>query len=235
MEERIVERTKKLRALNKTLMSEIEERKRIEAEAEEVRRRLMDRVETERLRIARELHDNTIQDLYGLIYYIAGLRDPDKSGKEWDEESVNIIQELIRINETLRLTMSNLRPPTLSPFGLEKSIQEHAENIGRIHPDLTISLELDQDLQTLSEPARVSLFRIYQVAINNVIRQAEANKVDIRFYFEENQACLEIQDNGKGFQLPERWVGFARQGFLGLVGAFERAESAGGNLTLESD
>jgi signal transduction histidine kinase len=235
LEERIVERTKKLRALNKTLMSEIEERKRIEAELEEVRRRLMDRVETERLRIARELHDNTIQDLYGLIYYIASLRDPDKSGKEWDEESVNIIQELIRINETLRLTMSNLRPPTLSPFGLEKSIQEHAENIGRIHPDLTISLELDQDLQTLSEPARVSLFRIYQVAINNVIRHAEANKVDIRFYFEENQACLEIQDNGKGFQLPERWVEFARQGFLGLVGAFERAESAGGNLTVESE
>jgi PAS domain S-box-containing protein len=234
LEERIVERTKKLRALNKTLMSEVEERKRIEAELEEIRRRLMDRVETERLRIARELHDHTIQDLYGLIYYIAGQRDPEKTGKEWDEESVNIIQEINRINETLRLIMSNLRPPTLSPFGLEKSIQEHAENIGWIHPDLSISLELDQDLQTLSEPARVSLFRIYQIAINNVIRHAEANKVEIRFYFEENQACLEIQDNGKGFQLPERWVEFARQGNLGLVGAFERAESAGGNLTVES-
>jgi signal transduction histidine kinase len=90
------------------------------------------------------------------------------------------------------------------------------------------------DEQSLAEPVRLALFRIYQAALNNVARHAQAQRVDIRFRFADDEIVLEIQDDGRGFELPERWITLAREGHLGLVGAAERAEAVGGKLDVES-
>jgi signal transduction histidine kinase len=67
-----------------------------------------------------------------------------------------------------------------------------------------------------------------------VIRHAEAKNVYIRFDLDEEKAILEIQDDGKGFIVPDRWITLARKGHLGLVGAKERASAIGGQLELKS-
>jgi signal transduction histidine kinase len=67
-----------------------------------------------------------------------------------------------------------------------------------------------------------------------VIRHAEAKNVYIRFDLDEEKAILEIQDDGKGFIVPDRWIMLARKGHLGLVGAKERASAIGGQLELKS-
>jgi two-component system sensor histidine kinase DegS len=56
----------------------------------------------------------------------------------------------------------------------------------------------------------------------------------VRFVLDQTQACLEVEDNGRGFDVPKRWITLARQGHMGLVGAQERAEAAGGKLLVES-
>ena len=90
------------------------------------------------------------------------------------------------------------------------------------------------DGQTLPEQTRLALFRIYQAALINVTRHAAARQVFIRFSLAEEQVVLEIQDDGQGFELPERWIEMARQGHLGLIGMVERVESIGGQLNVVS-
>ena len=78
------------------------------------------------------------------------------------------------------------------------------------------------------------LFRIYQEALHNILRHARANRVWVRFWLDEEQAILEVQDNGVGFELPNRWIKLARQGHLGLVGAIERTGEVGGSLEVKT-
>ena len=95
-------------------------------------------------------------------------------------------------------------------------------------------LDLAHDGQTLPEQVRIVLFRIYQEALNNIIRHANATRVWVSFSWMREQAILEVQDDGIGFELPGRWVRLARQGHLGLVGAMERAGEVGGTLEITS-
>ena len=91
------------------------------------------------------------------------------------------------------------------------------------------------DGTTLPENVRLALFRIYQAALTNVVRHAQADKVVVRLHLDAEQVMLEVEDNGRGFDLPQRWIELARQGHLGLVGMVERAEAVGGQLTVQSE
>ena len=130
----------------------------------------------------------------------------------------------------MRTICGELRPPTLVPFGLEKTIRSHLEEFQAAHPELSVSHKLARDGRSLPEGTRIVLFRIYQESLNNILRHARAKTVKIRFRLTTKKAVLEIQDDGCGFELPNRWVRLARQGHLGLVGAMERAREIGGHL-----
>jgi signal transduction histidine kinase len=134
----------------------------------------------------------------------------------------------------LRTFCGDLRPPTLAPFGLEKAIQSHADHFQNLHPNIQLRLELMHDGLTIPEKVRLALYRIYQELLNNIVRHAEASIIFIRLRLSDDQIALEVEDNGRGFMVPKRWVEVARQGHLGLVGATERAESVGGTLSIQS-
>jgi signal transduction histidine kinase len=231
---RVQERTRELTSKNLALEAEIAERQRVQAELNEVQRRLNDRDEAERTGLARELHDGPMQDLYGLTYQMETLPSDFAAGNG-DETIRSIKSKILQVIQSLRSISRELRPPTLAPYGLEKAIRSHAETLQQGQPDLRFKLSLDADGQMLSESVRMVLFRIYQVAITNVIRHARATRVDVRLILEDSQVHLEVQDNGCGFPLPKRWIELARQDHLGLVGASERAEAAGGKLMVESE
>jgi signal transduction histidine kinase len=206
--------------------------RQMEAELAEVQRRLIDNTEAERLRLSQELHDGPMQDLYGLSFQLEMLRllSLDEQGR-----LVPALREkLLAVIQTLRELSGELRPPTLTPFGLEKAIRSHAEGFRATQPDLEIHLELQADGRQLSERLRLALFRIYQMAIANVLRHAQADRVEVRFNLETDQVRLEIEDNGRGFQTPSRWVELVRGGHFGLAGAAERAEAVGGKLEVRS-
>jgi signal transduction histidine kinase len=199
----------------------------------EIKNRLSESREKERIRLAQELHDVPIQDLYGLIYQVDELKDyvtDPEGGRILDEHN----QMLNQVVNSLRTICRELRPPSLSPFGLEVAIRDHVEKLHDQSPDLTVHLQLMHDQQILSDNLRLSLFRIYQQAINNVVRHAEATEVHVRFGWDQEMIILEVEDNGKGFEVPKSWVELVRRDHFGLVGLAERVESIGGRLEVLS-
>ena len=216
-----------------TMVEDITEQKQMEAELTEVQHRLMESREAERLHLAQELHDGPLQDLHSMGFRLSEL-EPVLPGDSSLGQMVALQATLQQVIQTLRSICGELRPPALAPFGLEKAIRSHAKQFQKTHPELEIRLELAPDDQTLPEQIRLILFRIYQQALTNVKRHARANQVNIRLKLEPEQVALEIEDNGRGFNMHVRRVELARQGHLGLVGAAERAEAVGGYLKIIS-
>ena len=214
------------------IVENITDQKRLELEMAELKDRLQNSMELERLRLAQELHDNPMQVLYSASYRLEELRtkvDPELS--EALKGVKNIIQDVLH---DLRATAKELRPPTIFSFGLENAIRSHAYDVQEKHPNIQLHLSLAHDGQSLPDNVRLALFRVLQQALGNVIRHAEATEVHIRFSFDAEEAHLEILDNGKGFEVPANWIDFVRQEHFGLAGAAERVNALGGVLHVES-
>jgi signal transduction histidine kinase len=216
-----------------SVIRDITERKQLEAELAEVHRQLMESREAERLHLAQELHDGPVQELQGISYRLGELREvlPDEASAAQMAAAQAALQQVRR---TLRTMAGELRPPALAPFGLEKALRSHVEELQKAYPHVELQLDLMADGQELPEQTRLALFRIYQQALNNVVRHAQANHVSIRFKLDAERVVLEIQDDGRGFIVPQRRILLVRQGHLGLAGMAERAEAIGGHLVVMS-
>jgi two-component system sensor histidine kinase UhpB len=215
------------------MLEDISERKLLEAELAELNHRMSQGREDDRLHLSRELHDGPVQELYGLSYHLKAFAD--SLPPEIDRLPVGKMQaSMQQVINTLRTLCGELRPPTLTPFGLEKAIRSHATNFQESYPGMAIQLNMVSDGQEIPEPVRLALFRIYQQAMTNVVRHANARHVLVHLDLDQENITLAIQDDGDGFLLPTRWIEFARNGHLGLLGAVERAQSVGGQLKIES-
>jgi signal transduction histidine kinase len=223
-----------LRRLTHRLEQEIAERKRIAAELIEARQRLSEGRETDRLHLARELHDGPVQDLYGMRFQLGELVESADGASINRVRLAEVQMSIQHVIGTLRHICGELRPPALAPFGLEVAIRSHAAHFQETHPDLAVSLDLSPDELDLPERVRLALFRIYQQALNNVVQHAQACAVHVRLATEAEQIVLTIEDDGCGFVVPASWLEFARQGHMGLLGAAERAAAIGGQLRVVS-
>ncbi|HEX2979479.1 MAG TPA: PAS domain S-box protein, partial [Anaerolineaceae bacterium] len=212
---------------------DITERRKLEAELGEVQRRLLNSVETERSRLAQDLHDGPIQDLYGIAFQLQALESltADAEGQSTITRAEEMLQKVI---SSLRSTMGELKPPSLAHFGLEKAIRSHAETFQEQNQELQVHLDLDRDNNALTDQERLVFYRNYQQFMTNVVRHAHAHNVWVRLRLDPNRTVLEVQDDGKGFTEPKRWIDLARKGHLGLAGASERAESLAGYLEIHS-
>jgi PAS domain S-box-containing protein len=215
------------------IIENITEQKKIQSELAEMSNRLQGSVELERLRLAQELHDNPMQTLYTAIYQIEELKN--KSNPQMKEALENVNQDIKSVLDGLRATAKELRPPTLFSFGLEHAIRSHVDDIRDKYPNIKVLLSLAHDRQLLPEKARLALFRVAQQSLANVLRHAEATEVKVRFSFDAEEVRLEIADNGKGFEVPDNWIGLVRSGHYGLAGAAERIHALGGTLTVKSE
>ena len=226
-----------------TLFVDVTQQKRLEDETKEraaqieVQRRLLEQREQERLQIARDLHDGPVQELTGVNYQLEGMLHADflRSDDAAIVDKLRALRETIQdqISE-LRAYASELRPPTLAKFGLGKAIRSHSDTFQEKHPEIRIHFEEAQTGSLLPDEMRVGLFRIYQEALTNIAKHAQATEIRIRFEKTAELAVLEIRDNGVGFEVPQDWLGLARQGHLGLVGLRERAEAIGGTVEISS-
>jgi signal transduction histidine kinase len=225
-------------AINKTSMNGKKNEKKcgpnislLESELVEVQRVLMQAHEIDRVKLAQVLHDGPVQELYGLSFLLRALSDDCSPTvrtriEEFQTGLQNVVHQLMDV-------CGELRPPTLGPFGLVKTIQSHADNFQALHPELHIGVESTFD-ENLPENIRIAFFRIYQEALLNVLKHAHARHIIVRFGKEVEQVFLEIQDDGKGFQVPEDWVWMVHQGRLGIADSIERAFSIGARLQINS-
>jgi PAS domain S-box-containing protein len=211
------------------MVENISSNKQIETELNELQQRLREGREMERLRFAQDLHDGPLQEIIGVSYQVQELVNSIQEDAS-REQLRAIRKDLQNLAHSVRTICGELRPPTLAPFGLEKTIRSHLEGFQAAHPELSVISKLAHDGQSLPEHTRIVLFRIYQESLNNILRHAQAKTVKIQFRLTAQKAILEIQDDGCGFELPNHWIKLARRGHLGLVGAMERAREAGGSL-----
>ncbi len=187
-------------------------------------------IENERLSLARELHDDTLQTLIALQQRIQ-LASRGTRGKD---ESLRAVQEQVQQTITnLRRMVRGLRPIYLEDLGLpaalEMLVKENAQAAG-----IEIGFRVEGVERRLTPESELALFRITQEALSNVSRHAAAGQAHVEIQYLPDCVALTVQDDGKGFQPPESPAEFARRGHFGLVGMAERAEIIGARLAIRS-
>lgn len=204
-------------------------------EQRDLQHRIIEQREKERQKIARDLHDGPVQVLSAMNFTLRGilLDHPDKELAQTIEEMQSSLREQIQI---LRNYSVELRSPLLAHIGLETAIRSYLEHFGEKNPDILIRILLNPIGEQLSDDACLALYRICQEAVQNFSKHAQstATTLTVRTDRIENQAMMEIQDNGSGFHLPDDWFHLVKEGHLGLVGMRERAEAVGGQLEVQT-
>jgi PAS domain S-box-containing protein len=217
-----------------TLISvyDITSRKEADAALLDLKQHLQRYVEAERLHLAQELHDVPLQELYGILYRLEEVRPQTRA------ENAAVIGEVIgdvkSTLNSLRSIATELRPPTVSKLGFEKSARAHIQEFREKHPAMLVHASLKRDAHLLPEDTRLLLYRVLREAFSNIVRHARATEINVRFEFDAAKACLEITDNGKGFSVPENWSDTVRGGHYGLAGMSERLSIVGGTLEVFS-
>jgi signal transduction histidine kinase len=202
----------------------------VSAQKERERQRLA-ATEQERARWARELHDDTLQNLAALRLALSGQRrveDIDAVRARLTE----LVDQLDTDIASLRALISDLRPATLDDLGLQAAIEVLADRTR------TQGLEVELQVQGARGQARrprgvateveTAVYRITQEALSNARRHGGATSVRIRVIESESTIETSISDNGRGFDPTGRSSGF------GLIGMRERAEILGGRLEVTS-
>lgn len=185
--------------------------------------------DSERRRLARELHDETGQSLSALAVGLRGLCEPGDlasvrdSAERLHETAEQLVHSISRL-------VQGLHPPVIDDHGLVAAIEHLAVAFDSSH-DTLVDLNVAglEELQVASDKA-LAVYRIVQEALTNVARHADASEVCITLCLRGNELRAMVEDNGCGFSLSE-----TRADGVGLQSMRERAAAVGGKLTLESE
>jgi signal transduction histidine kinase len=175
-----------------------------EGELEDLVRQLVNAQGGERQRIARELHDDTGQKLTALGMGLAAvegwLEEKNASG------ALDLVRDLRDVTDEamteLRNIMANLRPAQLDELGLVPTLRWYVRDFDARNPDITARLTVDRLARRLPQPYETVLFRVVQEALTNVSRHAHATTVSVALAQRPGAICLEVRDNGVGFDPP---------------------------------
>jgi signal transduction histidine kinase len=191
--------------------------------------------EEERLRLSRDLHDETVQDLVALTQRVELCgdlleEDPAAAGGELRELRSLAYHTL----DGVRRLSRDLRPFVLEDLGLAASLQTLCRELGQTLPAARIGCEIVGREARLPPELELAAYRVAQEALNNVRRHApSATRVNVALFYEEWGIQLMVEDDGPGFQLADREAA-ARDGHLGLIGMVERARLFGGEAQIAS-
>ena len=206
----------------------LEDRVRIE-----LQRRLLEQREEERLAVAQDIHDGPTQTLASVMLRLDIARELEIS-PTLHEEFDGIEADIRKVVQELREIIAELRPPLLQLLGLSQAMRAYAEDFRSKYPEIKLTQEIADDGEQLSTDACLSLFRIYQEALNNIVHHAEATRAQVRLAFVEESAVLEIEDNGKGMHVLPDLISQTARGHYGMAGMHERAKAVGGTLQVRS-
>jgi signal transduction histidine kinase len=188
-------------------------------------------VESERKSLARELHDDTIQALIALNQRIqlALLNAPKTKNGAMTELQALVQQTMANLRRMIR----GLRPIYLEDLGLVASLEMLVREMEQ-SSNLPIAFTANGQEQRLDPKSEMSIYRMVQESLNNVIKHAHASKAWVELDFVENRLFVKIRDNGKGFEVPSNPAEFPQKGHYGLLGLSERADLLHAELEIHS-
>jgi PAS domain S-box-containing protein len=193
--------------------------------------RLVEIQETERRRVARELHDEAGQTLASLMVGLRLLENEAGNPETIPARVAELKRTTDSVLENLHRLAMDLHPATLDHLGLVPALRQYVETFGRQH-HLTLQFETVgfDDERRLPLEIETNLYRIVQEALANVTRHAQATHADVLLERRGQQIVVVVEDDGIGFEPETKKL----SGRLGLVGMRERAEMMGGKLEIES-
>lgn len=191
--------------------------------------RLIAAQEEERQRISRELHDDLGQELTTHLLSLRNLQNDIPDSRATTVERLQTLyDQSFEIFIKVRTLAHNLRPPVLDALGLKTAMQTHCAEFTH-RTKLPINLEIDSDIPALPDIFEITLYRVLQETLTNIVKHAQATEVWVDLTMEDKTINLTVQDNGHGFDTEKTY-----SNGIGLTGLNERVTLAGGKFNISS-
>lgn len=233
LQESLHARTSLNRQLLETLKDQIGALDQLNNALQATQRRLITEREDERKALAREIHDQVIQDLLSFNYRLEEI-ESGETAQSIQKEVESIRQGIRNVVSELRQICSDLRPPTIDHHGLSAAIDSLAhewEDRSNIH----VHLEIDPGLGRLPETIELSVFRIVQEGLSNIRKHSSAKHVRLSVQRTPSASLLvRLEDDGQGLSVPPDLASLTINKHFGLVGISERVALLGGLMNIES-
>jgi two-component system sensor histidine kinase UhpB len=221
------------------VLQDIQELKRIEeelrAQAEQLHylsRQLLSTQETERRRIARELHDEIGQGLTAAMITVQMLQHhPAAVPLQSDLSEAAVLLDTTL--QQVRAMSLELRPAMLDDLGLVSALKWHLDRVGQ-RSGLRVGLTANNLSDRLPPELETVCYRVVQEALTNIVRHARAKQVQVTIEQDAAEVRLTIVDDGRGFDKTAAQAKVQAGGSLGLLSMDERVTLLGGTLNIDS-
>jgi signal transduction histidine kinase len=184
--------------------------------------------ETERKRIAGELHDSIAASLAAIRLRIERIAEETKQRPNSADSLQEIASRVAEINTDVRRIMTDLRPSILDDLGILAALNWFCREYRKSYPHIGVEKQIEIEEQEVPDSLKTPIFRISQEAMNNTSKHSQASLISLSLQKEGDRIVLTIQDNGQGFALDAVKKG------LGLSTMKERAQLSGGYFDIES-
>lgn len=190
--------------------------------------------EEERRRVARELHDESIQHWIALDQRLQMAASRLRNQENPEAELLTKLHQQVQAGvQDLRRISRGLRPIYLEDLGLvpavDMLVRDFRESLG-----IPVRFEVQGDETRLGAEAELAVYRLVQEGLSNVSRHAEASRVQVQISFEPDRLQIIVADDGRGFAPPERLEDLTTAGHYGLIGMKERTDALGGGMEIDS-
>ena len=194
-----------------------------------------DTQEEERKRIARDLHDGTVQSLIAIGQRLELARHTleEQSIAESKAQLTELRNMVTETIASVRQFSRDLRPLALEDLGLIPALHFLTNRLTQDEA-IETELEIEGEAIGLSPDLETAIYRLVQESLNNIRKHAQASQVRVIVRFLARQTILEVHDNGTGFDVPQAKTDLARRGSFGLLGMEERAHLFGGDISIQS-
>lgn len=185
--------------------------------------------EHERKRIAREIHDDTIQALILVSHTVERAKAAaDDKPAALKQHLQTARQQVLGVVDSLRKLIANLRPTVLDELGLVTALEALCQ------PCPTVRYRVIGEGYALSHAQELVIFRAAQEALHNALHHAQAAQIEVTLTYTSAAVTLTVADDGVGFSVPTHLPELIARGHYGLVGIRERVLYLGGQLRLTS-
>jgi PAS domain S-box-containing protein len=243
LEEKVSRRTADLKQVNEDLLRQINVRraaeealKGSEKELRVLSEKLLSAEETERKRIAHDIHDSIGQVLSAIKFSVENaVRIFSATG---DGSGIKNLQGLIPITqqaiEEVRRIIMDLRPSTLDDLGIAATISWFCREFASTYPQIKVEKEISAKEEDIPLRLKTTIYRILQEAMNNAAKHGSPQVVSVSLKKRKDGITLHIADDGQGFNVEKILAGQAGRRGVGLASMKERTELAGGIFSLHS-
>lgn len=195
--------------------------------------KVLDVQEKERQRIARDLHDSSLQNLTHLVHKIElSSMFIDQDPLRAKLELATVSKNLKTVIDDIRNTIFDMRPMTFDDLGLKDCFERLFINLKQAHPTFDFSLDIDE-LKSNNDLVLMTIYRVVQECCSNAIKHSGGNHISVSLKKDDIDCLVTIMDNGKGFDIRETFE--KNEKHFGLSIISERVQLIGGTIKFNSD